>query len=324
MKILFWGLTKGNVGPANINKGICSHLTDGFYSIKSSGKYVSLLEALWKLLWSRVVVVSCVSRVGYILVALGRLLGKKSVYIIHGHHAYESKLNNRAPDYKGLRWEAYIMEHADLLLPVSRKFMIWMQHHYPQYANKTEYIYNGVDERIFNNQVQSNKSSGTIIAAGGVRAEKNNFPVIDAVEKMQGKGKLRIFGGPIGSIAGKKYSKFVGRVSNADFLKAMSQSEIFVLNAIFESFSISVFEALACGCSILVSEVVGATDLLALEESDVIHDPMDVEEIRRKLEYLMEHPNNSRIRSQFHAEEWSFAKMVENLENKCKRLVIME
>lgn len=322
MKILFWGGTKSNVGPDNINKGIVSNLTDRFYYVTTPGKYRELLDAMWKLLRSDVVVVSGVSRKGSILVAAAKLLGKRSVYLMHGCAEAEYRINGIQPNEKGLAQEACLMKYADLLLPVSKRYMQWVREQYPQYAHKTDYIYNGVDKELFAHIPAVPKRPGSVAVSGGMTPLKNNAVVVKAVELLKGKAALKIFGGARRQLPEEyHYSQRMGKVSNEQFLLHLSQTSLFVLNSLQESFSIATMEALACGCSVLVSQVAGVTDLLALEETDIIHNPMDVEEIRSKIDYLLDHPNYERLRSQFDPEQWSFEKMVENLEKKCEALI---
>lgn len=321
MKILFWGGIKSNTGPANINKGIVANLSDRFWVVRTQGKYRELLNMLWKLLRSDAVVVSGVSRKGAILVVAAKLLGKKSVYLMHGCAEWEYRINGIQPNKKGLSQEASLMKYADLLLPVSRRYMLWAQGVYPQYAHKMEYVYNGVDQNLFANPMICSKMPGSVAACGGMMPTKNLLPVMQAVELLEGKAKMRIYGGnQRGTYGQYKYSILEGGLPHDEFLNKMSENQLFVLNSVQESFSIATLEALACGCSLLVSEVAGVCDLLALEETDIIHDPMDVEEIRSKIDYLLDHPNYERLRSQFDPEQWSFAKMVENLEEKCRAL----
>lgn len=322
MKILFWGLTKSNAGPDNINKGIVNNLTNRFWYVSMPGKYRELIDAIWKLLRSDVLVVSGVSRKGAILVAAAKVLRKKSVYLMHGCVEAECRLNGIQPNKQGLAQEAYLMKYADLLLPVSRRYMNWVREQYSQYAHKTDYIYNGVDKDLFIHPIEGIRRQGSVAVAGGMQPRKNNIVVAKAVETMHGKASLQIYGGVSkGPLEQCCYSVRMGKLTNEQFLLHLSQTSLFVLNSLQESFSIATMEALACGCSLLVSEKAGVVDLLALEEMDIIHDPMDVEEIRSKIDYLLDHPNYDRLRSQFDPEQWSFGKMVENLEKKCEALI---
>ena len=322
MKILFWGGYVNNYGPDNINRSVIDFLTDRFWCVSATGKYRDLLEGLWKLLHSDAVVISGISRKGALLVAAAKLLGKKTVYIVHGCIEAENKLNGFIPSKRRLKHEAFLFRHADLLLPVSKRYKHWLRARYPEYAGKIDYIYNGIDTNLFQRLSSAGREPGTVAAAGGMALLKNNRIVAQAVETLQGKASLKVY-----DDAGKDtlaefvYSRRMGKLPHDQFLECLSNTSLFVLNSVQESFSISTMEAFACGCSLLVSEVAGVCDLLALEETDIIHDPLDVEEIRGKIAYLLEHPNNARLRSQFDPEQWSFAKMAENLERKCEVLL---
>lgn len=322
VKILFWGGVRGNNGPVNINKGIVANFTDSFLYVTTPGKYREMADALWKLLRSDVVVVSGVSRKGAILVRVAKWLRKPSVYLMHGCAAQEYMLNGKAPNVQGVTQEAYLLKNADLILTVSQRYMHWVQQQYPQYAKKTDYVYNGISKIMFERKETGVAAPGTVAVCGAFAPLKNNMIVARAVEELQGKARLSIFGYAEESLVKDySFSEFVGMLDNADFLDRLSETSLFVLNSLLESFSSAVLEALACGCSLLVSERAGVSDLLALEETDIIHDPMNTEEIQGKIEYLLEHPNHQRLYDAFDPEEWSFEKMVLRLEEKCRKLV---
>ena len=160
------------------------------------------------------------------------------------------------------------------------------------------------------------------MATGADRGVKNNIVLVQAIEALEGKAELSVCGAIYHGVPqGLRFSKYTGVIPHGQFVEKLSCTELFVLNSIFESFSLSAIEALMCGCSVLISEVAGVTDLLALEETDIIHDPMDVEEIRSKIEYLLAHPNNERILSSLDIEEYSYPRQVQKLEAMCRELV---
>lgn len=322
MKILFTGEVRGNAGPTNVNRGIAANVTPIFSLLNNENKYWKLAEGVLKTIHSDVVVISGVSRQECIFLGLAKMLGKKTVYIMHGCAAYEVVLNKQENMEKGLAQEEYLLENADLLLPVSKKFMKWVKDRYPQYANKICYLFNGIDRKIENSVRCASKVNGSVVAAGADRVVKNNDVVARVVEKMDGRAFFNIYGAIYHRTPNNyRFTRYVGVIPHDEYVRKLAESELFVLNSIFEPFSISAIEALQCGCSVLLSEVAGVTDILELEESDIIHDPMDEEEIRRKIEYLLECPNNERIMSKLDLDEWSYAKSVERLEKLCFELV---
>ena len=281
-----------------------------------------MAEALLKALVSNVVVVSGISRQGKILTGFAKFLKKKVVLIMHGCAAYEVVVNEQKNCEAMLEQERYLMEKADLLLPVSKKFRNWVQERYPQYADKTKYLYNGINKSLLVGGESSVKKKGLVIAAGADRVVKNNIKVAQAIEQMNGQAQLEIYGAICHGMEEEfEHAKYLGSIPYAMFMKKLSESELFVQNSLYEPFSLAVVEALMNGASILISENVGVGDLLALEESDLIHDPMNVQEIREKIEYLLEHPNNERILSSLNLDEYSCQKSVERLEQLCRELI---
>lgn len=323
MKILFWGGGKGNSGPENVSNSYRTALTDSFVLVNSTHKYGEFIEGVWKLLFCDCLVVSGVSRKGTLLVGFARVFGKKTAYIMHGCAEYEHEINQTKTTRQGLAQEQYLLKHTTLLLPVSKKYMLWVQERYPEYAYKTKYLYNGIDRNSVPMNTGMEKTPRSVIAAGGNKKQKNNNVLAEIVESMQGAARLEIYDGLHQPFPNKKYryAKYMGGVPHDQYIQRLQQSQLFVVNSILESFSVSAIEALMCGCSVLISEAAGVTDLLALEETDIIHDPTDKDEIRGKIEYLLEYPNNERILSQLDVEEYSYPNQVKKLEKMCRELL---
>lgn len=323
MKILYSGSTGTNAGPDNVNKGMVKNLTQNYTYIKSNNKLLKAVEIFGKCLVSDVVVVSGVARMNAWLIKLAKKLGKKTVYIMHGCVEYEGPLNRQdIPDFV-LQQEKTLLEKADLILPVSQKFQKWVQTRYPQYGEKTGYLFNGIEAEELQNAPKLPKISGLVVAAGADRIIKNNRIVAQVVDQMHGKANLEICGFLYGDISNEKYThaKYTGRLEHDEFIKRLAQAEVYILNSLQESFCLTVIEALMCGCSVLVSAAAGVVDVLDLEDMDIIYDPMNQEEIKRKLEYVLKHPNNQRICAGLNLEERSYGKSVERLEALCAELL---
>lgn len=315
MKIFFWGETGGNTGPDNVNRIIMENLSESFLFLKSRNRFLQIPEAVWKCLNADVTVISGVSRKGCLLAAFA----KRTVYVLHGCAAREAAADGL--DVKpAIRQERYLMRRADTLLCVSETFRDWFCGAYPQYARKTDFLHPcvrcaGVTER---------KIPGSVMAAGGDSALKNNAVLESAVEALEGAAKLEVCGGQRHSHPPLRHTRWVGTVPREEFLKKLARTEIFVLNSLFETFSLAVIEALCCGCSVLVSETAGVREVLALEETDILHDPGDREEIRRKLSFLQKNPNNARLLGALDREALSGQNYVRRLEEKCGELLQRE
>lgn len=319
MRILFCGDAVGNSGPGNVNKEIVKNLNSRFLYANWKNKYLHMLQLCFLLLRSRVVVVSGVSRKGALLFRLAGLLGKRKVYLMHGCAAWEIHINQITLSEKILAQERYLLEHSDLILAVSHRYALWFRQQYPQYAHKVSHLTLGVslDVPDFSDVP---KVKGHVAAVGGMRKLKNNSIVADVVESMNGRASLVVYGMPAVA-TGHRHTLCKGHIPHDQFLKGLAEAELFVLNSLLESFSLAAIEALLCGCSVLISQVAGVTDLLTLEESDIIRDPNDKEELTRKIAYLLEHPNNQRILSRLDLQAHTYEKCVQRLENLCIDLI---
>ena len=323
MKILYSGSTKANAGPDNVNKGMVSNLTENFMYIKSNNKLFKLAEYGFKILGSDVLVLSGLTQMNAKLVKLAKKLRKKTVYIMHGCAEYEGVLNQHKVPDSFLQQERDILEHADMLLPVSQKYQAWVQERYPRYADKTGYLFNGAEAEALQNAPNLPKIPGLVVTAGADRIVKNNRIVAQVVDKLDGKANLEICGYIHGDVSGEhyNYARYTGRLDHDEFIKKLAQADVYILNSIYEPFCLTAIEALACGCNVLISSKAGVVDVLPLEEMDIIQDPNDPEEIQRKLEYLLENPNHQRIFSKLDLDAISYKKSVERLEMLCEELL---
>lgn len=320
MNIFFYGRTRGNSGPDNVNRAWLTRLPENFLAAGSENKYLQLAEALWKLLFCRVMVVSGLSRMGCILTAAAKLLGKKAVYIMHGCAAFEAEANRIENTGAALAQERFLLETADLLLPVSRKYMLWVRQRYPQYGGKLDFLHPGMPS--FPDLPRGETLPGSILACGADREIKNNLPLARAVETMEGAAYLTVCGASCHGdpFADFSHTEYLGLLPQRDYWQKLSETEVFVLNSSVESFGMSALEALACGCSLLVSRFAGVTDLLELEPEDVIWDPMDTEALKNKLSHLRKHPNNVRLRRQLAQNPWTCEDALHRLEILCRQL----
>lgn len=320
-RYLFIGGTEGNTGPDNVNKGIVSNLPSNFFVISNGNKIKKYVNTLLNVARCNIVIVSGISKIGMCAMKLAKTFGKKTIYIMHGCNEIEFKLNQMSPDEKALKYERYFLNNSDLILAVSERYSKLIQEKYPTCVGRVNYLHNGVDKVDFNcNAVQREK--GRIIAVGGDRKLKNNIEVANAVAKLDDSKKLMVYGHlyhPDDLPKGNNI-EFKGLVSQEQLYREMSQSELFVLNSTLESFGLTVFDALQCGCSVLISNAAGALDILNVTEHDVIYDPMDKDEIAKKIEYLLQHPNNERLMKKLDFDKISYEAEVKRLEQFCEML----
>lgn len=316
MTILFFGRTQGNSGPDNVNRAYDTHLSSRFLRAEPGGGIPGLLRDLGKLLRCRVLVVSGLSRKGCILMGAAKLLGRKTLYMMHGCAKFEREVNHLRSE-RPLRQERFLMGHCDRILAVSRRYREWLAERYPQHAEKLDFLNPGIPE-LPPRDPEGKRIPGSILAAGADREIKNNLPLARAVEELGGGFHLEVCGaGYHGNpFANFQYSRYLGLLSQEDYWAKLRQTELFVVNSTVESFGLSALEALSCGCSLLVSENAGVCDLLELQEKDIIYDPLDTEELKNKIRWLQAHPNHARLR----ARKWTHADAAAALEAICFRL----
>ena len=327
-KYFFIGEMRGSSGPINVNKEIIANLTDNFTYLKTGRMFSKLAEAVIKTLACKVVIVSTPSRCGMYMARLARLLRKKSIFIMHGCAEWEVELNDYSLSDRMVRnavsYERELMKTVDLILPVSHRYSLQLQQRYPQYKEKFGYLYNGitVPEVLKTRQRDICRRKGTVIAAGGDRKLKNNIVVARAMKKLDKNSKLVVYGSveDPAHLPKDERIEYRDQIPQSEFYEAMMASELFVLNSTCESFGLAVFDALLCGCSVLISNAAGALDLLDVTEHDVIYDPHDEDEIAAKIAYLLEHPNNERIMKHLDLEALSYQSEVQKLQAICEEL----
>lgn len=106
-----------------------------------------------------------------------------------------------------------------------------------------------------------------VLCSGNVGIRKGAPTLITASEKLQGAVEV-VFAGPIGGDIERPepgalaWVHFAGAVPNNDMPERYRQSDIFCLPSIEEGFGMAVLEAMASGLPVVVSDRVGACDLV--------------------------------------------------------------
>lgn len=321
-KYLFIGEYIKNEGPGNVNIGLRANFDDTFITIKSKNRYLNKIEDLYKLLFCKVVIISGLSRFGVVLCKMCKHLNKKTIYIAHGCYKIEHKLNEFILDEQIAKMEYDTLYYADLTLAVSKIHKQNLMDQYPFVSKHIDYLYNGVAIPNYNiSNIKRIKNS--IIAVGGDRKLKNNIKIAEAMKLTNTNNKLGIYGGiyePDKLPKGDNF-EFYGNVDQKELYKQMAASELYILNSLYEPFALSVFDALLCGCSILITKYAGALELLNVTDNDVINNPNDVNEIANKINYLLKHPNNQRIMKDLDLSSLSYKAEVNKLKEKCENLL---
>ncbi len=92
-----------------------------------------------------------------------------------------------------------------------------------------------------------------------------------------------------------------GMVDEAEFRRLHQQADIFMFINIDQSWGLAVFEAMSCGIPVVVSNSVGATEILTDNEDSIFVNPTDENEIAEKIIALMADPDRYRTLSDISA-----------------------
>lgn len=299
MKIFFIGDHFNAGGPNEVNKNLLSVLHGFVRYEQNENKLIKRIERFFKILFSKYIVCSGIFIKGYEL-KLIKILGKKLIYIMHGCYYLETGKRHKIED--GL------LHQSDLILCVSKSYRDFISSHmYPQYSYKMEVLTNAINWNEYN-AIESNninRDRNKIILIGGGRILKRNLQVCKAVQNINNQKCKNYHIDVYGYYRDNDDSKEISEIPCVSFhnviphnllLKEFQKSVLFVQNSDFESFSLGVVEAIICGCNALISKNVGAKDVLeSLKETDIINNTNDIDEIQKKIEFVLEHNNNKRL-----------------------------
>lgn len=301
MKLLIVGDFKGNTGPASVNKGLKKVADNDTIFLEDN----SILKRIIKLLiYTKkvdAVLFSGLSKINIIGFKIAKFYNKKSAYLMHGSKQYENKVNGIKSN-NGEVIEYKVLEYAPKIIAVSKLFMNRLIESYPEYESKITYVNNGIDWNI-KEEINIENNKNIILSVGGGVPQKNIKYVCKAIQNIRRDTGRDIKFIVIGKsdfdtdeIKSYSFVEYLENISKDEMYKFYKKSSLYIQNSTFETFGLASIEALLHGCSLLISQYVGAKELLEpLAENDIIDNPYSIQEIERKLIYLLENSNNSRI-----------------------------
>lgn len=326
-KLFLMGGIYRNTGPANVNRNLVLADPSIWYQ-KSRNRVLRILETAIKFVLADTIVFSAYIRMP--MVRLAQKLRKKTVYIMHGYMKYENQVNQQNLPETVLIEEDQVLHSVDLVLCVSETYKNWLLQHCPDIPN-VHFLHNGIDVVTADSGAASGRIPNSIAVAGGDRKIKNNDVVCAAAEQLPQLGivnpSVHVYGKLEGddiSLPELPHTVYEGLLPNERFVEELKKIQLFVINSTVESFALVAGEALASGCSLLLSDTVGFVDLLNLTEADIIHDPHDIQEIAEKMAYLLEHPNHKRLVESIDFEHYNKANAAARLHQICDALLAGE
>ncbi|MCR5651528.1 MAG: glycosyltransferase family 4 protein [Lachnospiraceae bacterium] len=290
-------------GPAIVTDALIKNAPKNTLYLKSVSKFLRALEIPGKIMKCDAVLFSGFSKQNIYGMNLCRLFHKKSAYLMHGCVEYENEMN-RVPDKKMALLERKMMKKTDLILAVSRQFEEWLKEHYPEYRDKTEHLTNGIDWDLMQEKISGEERDlHGIITVGGGMPRKGIVNICRAVEKLIDEGVSDITltvcgdeGADTKEIDSYPFVKNEGLVSHERLMELYRKNRLFIQNSRFETFGLAPLEALLSQTEILISEKCGALSVIkSYEDSDIIRDTEDIEEIAGKIKDLFLKENHVRL-----------------------------
>ena len=332
MRIFLAGDSVTGTGPANVTKYYIKNLPKGTLFQKRRSKPARAVEILINTIRADVVVYSGYSKQNILGLKAAKSLKKPSAYIMHGCVEHENEINLE-PDEEMNRVERMTLELADLVIAVSESFCGWLKDNYPEYADKIDYVTNGIDTDLMHNaRKRSERPRHMILSIGGGMPRKKIVHICEAIQKLRESYDPEMYLCVIGAkgadsdkIEAYDFVDNRGLVTFEEGMKLFDEAAVFVQNSCFETFGLAPIEALVCGCPILCSQCVGALELIKdIHDEDVIRDFADADEIASKIRIIMENSNVSRLTADLEWESNSWKARSKALTAKLSKLVLQK
>lgn len=302
-KIFFVGDFYSNSGPANVNKYFLK-MNNGFYKYSlAKNKFARIFELIYKSLTSDVICFCSFSHINLFGLKLCSIFKKKSIYLMHG--LLEKERDYRIIENRDIIAEEKMLNDVDKIICVSIKYKNLIKQLYPK--KNIQYVFNGLDSiRMLNKSTTINKNNDKFIifSTGGDKKQKNNIKVCEAIASRSNLSKsvLYIIAGNLvqkDSFVKYDFVKCTGNIEYEECAAIMKEANLYIQNSYLESFGLSIVEALLHGCDLLISNNIGAIDILSVNDESKIFDNDNIDEIADKIEYKLQHNEHLDILSSF-------------------------
>lgn len=234
-----------------------------------------------------------------VMVWLPKLFHKKIVVTVHGLDWQRAKWGNFASYFIKLG-EKMAAKYADEVIVLSRNVQ---QYFADTYNRETVYIPNGIDKpepkdaQMITEKYGLTKDS-YFLSLGRIVPEKGVHYLIEAFAKIDTDKKLVIAGGNSHAVEYmEQIHRMVARderIIMTDFVQGQMLEELysnayaFVLPSDVEGMALTLLEAMSYGNCCLVSDICENTEVV--EDRAFTFKKGDVKDLRKKLEYMLAHP----------------------------------
>ncbi|MBR0492080.1 MAG: glycosyltransferase family 4 protein [Clostridia bacterium] len=294
-KTYFVGDMLNNTGPAIVNKNYYPYLKGKMYFCFTNNKILRTIHFMIYIIFVKNVIISGYSKLNIVLLKIAKKLNKKTLYLMHGFVKEEVKYKNIDNKEERIKSEYELLKNVGTIICVSEKFSKYLKKEYSEFKDKIIYINNGIDIKINKSRIKHEKF--TIISVGGGMKQKNNLKICEAINRAKRDVKYVVIGKMLEDgekIKNYTFVEYYENLSHDEVLNKMCESDLYIQNSYFETFGLSIVEALECGCDILISKNIGALSILEnIDKNDIIADNNDNEELLTKINYKMLHKNKN-------------------------------
>jgi L-malate glycosyltransferase len=225
---------------------------------------------------------------------LGKLLGKKVIWHIHGEERLDNFMGKVA------------LRTADEIIVVSQTLTEKYQSSFPSHRQKFTYVGNGMDI-LEKKQIDSTNPTMQLIMVGAIIEGKRQDLAIEATKELVSTGHsihLHIVGekphwhsdeykGKLHSLVEtlelQSYVTFHGWVENPRQL--LTQSDVFLLPSDTEGLPLSIIEAMGVGLPVIATNVGGIPELIVNEKTGKLISKNAVNELVEAIAEFIENPD---------------------------------
>lgn len=313
-KVFLVGDFFNNTGPAIANRNILKTLENDYKIFCSSKRniFFRIIESIIYIVKSDIILICSKSNLNFIVINIAKFLKKKIFYVMHGYSTYEAKINNPdISDFKLKKYKSYdnfIFSNVNKVICVSKFQMEYMKKILPNFSESFDYIYNIVDVsniKKYNKNNRFNNGGKKIMSVGGGVRQKNNISIVKALDELD--VSFTVVGADSNDgkeIKKYKFVEWIDYLPQNELFELMSNMDLYIQNSTFETFGLTIIEALYSGASILISNNVGCKNLFSnIVDDDIIFDVNNIEEIRTKVKKLLNNSNNERLLKGFMEKE---------------------
>ena len=219
----------------------------------------------------------------HFLVPSGLIASKLSAPLVVTAHGRDVRNVGTIPGVAHLT--RAVVRRASTVIAVSNYLRRELEDRVPEARGKTEVVDSGVDlERFAAVAPAAELESPAFVHVGSLTDRKNVVRLADAFARL-GRGSLTFVGdGPLRArLEGRPGVRLVGRVAHDEVPGWLAAADVVCGPALVEPFGQALLEGMACERSVVATRIGGPPEFVT-DESGVLVDPLDGDELARALE----------------------------------------